>query len=158
MCAGCLGEWDNVSCWQRAAVGEVMTLPCPSPILRLFGKNGESSSWRLSVSAFKIMNKCVYIYIYMITCDFLSQVTWVGTARRPAGPPSTPPWTRPAGPPTRTSPTRWVLWGGGGGGPVPLWSLRGKLKDTREKVTGSCLRCTQSPSWGHQITRWGHVD
>ncbi|XP_056290282.1 vasoactive intestinal polypeptide receptor 2-like [Pseudoliparis swirei] len=40
---GCLGEWDNVSCWQRAAVGEVMTLPCPSPILRLFGKNGNLS-------------------------------------------------------------------------------------------------------------------
>ncbi|XP_034562873.1 gamma-aminobutyric acid receptor subunit rho-3 [Notolabrus celidotus] len=37
---GCHGEWDNVSCWQSAAVGEVMTLPCPSPIVRLFGKNG----------------------------------------------------------------------------------------------------------------------
>ncbi|XP_034416136.1 vasoactive intestinal polypeptide receptor 2-like isoform X2 [Cyclopterus lumpus] len=40
---GCRGEWDNVSCWQRAAVGQVMTLPCPSPILRLFGKNGNLS-------------------------------------------------------------------------------------------------------------------
>uniref|UniRef100_A0A3Q3WJ89 Uncharacterized protein n=1 Tax=Mola mola TaxID=94237 RepID=A0A3Q3WJ89_MOLML len=38
---GCRGEWDNVSCWQSAAVGEVMTLPCPSPLLHLFGKNGE---------------------------------------------------------------------------------------------------------------------
>ncbi|XP_065805048.1 vasoactive intestinal polypeptide receptor 2-like isoform X1 [Labrus bergylta] len=37
---GCHGEWDNVSCWQGADVGEVMTLPCPSPILRLFGKKG----------------------------------------------------------------------------------------------------------------------
>ncbi|XP_074549650.1 vasoactive intestinal polypeptide receptor 2-like [Halichoeres trimaculatus] len=37
---GCHGEWDNVSCWQSTAVGKVMTLPCPSPILRLFGKNG----------------------------------------------------------------------------------------------------------------------
>uniref|UniRef100_UPI0037E715E5 vasoactive intestinal polypeptide receptor 2-like n=1 Tax=Semicossyphus pulcher TaxID=241346 RepID=UPI0037E715E5 len=37
---GCHGEWDNVSCWQRAAVGEVMTLPCPSPIVLLFGKKG----------------------------------------------------------------------------------------------------------------------
>uniref|UniRef100_A0A8C3B4P9 Vasoactive intestinal peptide receptor 2 n=1 Tax=Cyclopterus lumpus TaxID=8103 RepID=A0A8C3B4P9_CYCLU len=43
MCPGCRGEWDNVSCWQRAAVGQVMTLPCPSPILRLFGKNGNLS-------------------------------------------------------------------------------------------------------------------
>lgn len=40
---GCHGEWNNVSCWQSAAVGEVMTLPCPSPILRLFGKNGNIS-------------------------------------------------------------------------------------------------------------------
>uniref|UniRef100_A0A3Q3WR52 Uncharacterized protein n=1 Tax=Mola mola TaxID=94237 RepID=A0A3Q3WR52_MOLML len=41
VCSGCRGEWDNVSCWQSAAVGEVMTLPCPSPLLHLFGKNGE---------------------------------------------------------------------------------------------------------------------
>lgn len=39
--SGCRGEWDNVSCWQSAAVGEVTTLPCPSPLLHLFGKNGE---------------------------------------------------------------------------------------------------------------------
>uniref|UniRef100_A0A8C4DHJ2 Vasoactive intestinal peptide receptor 2 n=1 Tax=Dicentrarchus labrax TaxID=13489 RepID=A0A8C4DHJ2_DICLA len=36
-------KWDNVSCWQSAAVGEVMTLPCPSPLLHLFGKNGNLS-------------------------------------------------------------------------------------------------------------------
>ncbi|XP_041817304.1 vasoactive intestinal polypeptide receptor 2-like [Chelmon rostratus] len=40
---GCRGEWDNVSCWQSAAVGEVMTLPCPSPFLHLFGKHGKLS-------------------------------------------------------------------------------------------------------------------
>ncbi|XP_068160340.1 vasoactive intestinal polypeptide receptor 2-like isoform X2 [Antennarius striatus] len=40
---GCRGEWDNVSCWQSAAVGEVMTLPCPSAIVHLFGKNGNLS-------------------------------------------------------------------------------------------------------------------
>ncbi|XP_035511040.1 vasoactive intestinal polypeptide receptor 2-like [Morone saxatilis] len=40
---GCRGEWDNVSCWQSAAVGEVMTLPCPSPLLHLFGKKGNLS-------------------------------------------------------------------------------------------------------------------
>ncbi|XP_035980908.1 vasoactive intestinal polypeptide receptor 2 isoform X2 [Fundulus heteroclitus] len=38
--AGCEGEWNNVSCWRSAAVGEVLTLPCPSPFLLLFGKNG----------------------------------------------------------------------------------------------------------------------
>ncbi|XP_078136847.1 vasoactive intestinal polypeptide receptor 2-like isoform X2 [Sander vitreus] len=40
---GCHGEWDNFSCWQSAAVGNVLTLPCPSPILHLFGKNGNLS-------------------------------------------------------------------------------------------------------------------
>ncbi|XP_076617617.1 vasoactive intestinal polypeptide receptor 2-like [Chaetodon auriga] len=40
---GCHGEWDNVSCWQSAAVGEVVTLPCPSPLLHLFGKHGNLS-------------------------------------------------------------------------------------------------------------------
>ncbi|XP_028288283.1 vasoactive intestinal polypeptide receptor 2-like [Parambassis ranga] len=40
---GCHGEWDNVSCWRSAAVGEVLTLPCPSPFLLLFGKNGNLS-------------------------------------------------------------------------------------------------------------------
>ncbi|KAM4718047.1 vasoactive intestinal polypeptide receptor 2-like [Anableps anableps] len=41
--AGCEGEWNNVSCWPSAAVGEVLTLPCPSPFLLLFGKNGNLS-------------------------------------------------------------------------------------------------------------------
>ncbi|XP_037550316.1 vasoactive intestinal polypeptide receptor 2-like [Nematolebias whitei] len=40
---GCEGEWNNVSCWLNVAVGEVMTLPCPSPFLLLFGKNGNLS-------------------------------------------------------------------------------------------------------------------
>lgn len=39
--SGCHGEWDSASCWQNAVVGEVMTLPCPSPLQHLFGKNGE---------------------------------------------------------------------------------------------------------------------
>uniref|UniRef100_A0A673CWL1 Vasoactive intestinal peptide receptor 2 n=1 Tax=Sphaeramia orbicularis TaxID=375764 RepID=A0A673CWL1_9TELE len=41
VCPGCHGEWDNFLCWQSATVGEVITLSCPSPLLRLFGKNGE---------------------------------------------------------------------------------------------------------------------
>ncbi|XP_018534751.1 vasoactive intestinal polypeptide receptor 2 isoform X1 [Lates calcarifer] len=40
---GCHGEWDSASCWQNAVVGEVMTLPCPSPLQHLFGKNGNLS-------------------------------------------------------------------------------------------------------------------
>ncbi|KAK2859843.1 hypothetical protein Q5P01_004463 [Channa striata] len=38
--AGCRGEWNTALCWPSAAVGEVKTLPCPSPLLRLFGENG----------------------------------------------------------------------------------------------------------------------
>ncbi|XP_040921666.1 vasoactive intestinal polypeptide receptor 2-like [Toxotes jaculatrix] len=40
---GCRGEWGYLSCWQNVPVGEVMTLPCPSPLLHLFGKNGNLS-------------------------------------------------------------------------------------------------------------------
>ncbi|KAI3355479.1 hypothetical protein L3Q82_018315 [Scortum barcoo] len=40
---GCHGEWESLSCWQSTTFGEVMTLPCPSPLLRLFGKNGNLS-------------------------------------------------------------------------------------------------------------------
>uniref|UniRef100_A0A8D3AK22 Vasoactive intestinal peptide receptor 2 n=1 Tax=Scophthalmus maximus TaxID=52904 RepID=A0A8D3AK22_SCOMX len=43
VCSGCSGEWNNVACWQSTAVGEVMTLPCPSPLIHLFGKNGNLS-------------------------------------------------------------------------------------------------------------------
>ncbi|XP_071392091.1 vasoactive intestinal polypeptide receptor 2 [Centroberyx affinis] len=41
--AGCRGEWDKISCWQDAAVGEVVTLSCPLALLLLFGKNGNIS-------------------------------------------------------------------------------------------------------------------
>ncbi|XP_053198250.1 vasoactive intestinal polypeptide receptor 2 [Scomber japonicus] len=37
---GCHGEWDKFLCWKSATVGEVMTLSCPSPVQRLFGKKG----------------------------------------------------------------------------------------------------------------------
>uniref|UniRef100_A0A3Q2VVV1 Vasoactive intestinal peptide receptor 2 n=1 Tax=Haplochromis burtoni TaxID=8153 RepID=A0A3Q2VVV1_HAPBU len=40
---GCHGEWDNVSCWPSAAVGDVLTLHCPTPFLLLFHKNGNLS-------------------------------------------------------------------------------------------------------------------
>ncbi|XP_051910584.1 vasoactive intestinal polypeptide receptor 2-like [Hippocampus zosterae] len=41
--AGCVGEWDNASCWRSAAVGEVVTQPCPVPLQHLFGKKGNLS-------------------------------------------------------------------------------------------------------------------
>ncbi|XP_068604383.1 vasoactive intestinal polypeptide receptor 2-like [Brachionichthys hirsutus] len=40
---GCPGEWDNVSCWQSAAAGEVRTLPCPAALVHLSGKKGNLS-------------------------------------------------------------------------------------------------------------------
>ncbi|KAM3860407.1 vasoactive intestinal polypeptide receptor 2-like [Diretmus argenteus] len=40
---GCPAIWDNISCWQTAAVGEVLTLSCPTALLHLFGKNGNIS-------------------------------------------------------------------------------------------------------------------
>ncbi|XP_061522863.1 vasoactive intestinal polypeptide receptor 2-like [Phycodurus eques] len=40
---GCVGEWDNASCWRSAVVGEVVTQPCPVPLLHLFGKKGNLS-------------------------------------------------------------------------------------------------------------------
>uniref|UniRef100_A0A3Q0S335 Vasoactive intestinal peptide receptor 2 n=1 Tax=Amphilophus citrinellus TaxID=61819 RepID=A0A3Q0S335_AMPCI len=39
----CRGEWDNVSCWRSANIGDVLTSPCPKPFLLLFGKNGNLS-------------------------------------------------------------------------------------------------------------------
>uniref|UniRef100_A0A3Q3K987 Vasoactive intestinal peptide receptor 2 n=1 Tax=Monopterus albus TaxID=43700 RepID=A0A3Q3K987_MONAL len=50
VCPGCHGEWDNVSCWRNTGVGEVLTLPCPSPLLRLFGKNGTARSPIITVA------------------------------------------------------------------------------------------------------------
>ncbi|KAM9333797.1 vasoactive intestinal polypeptide receptor 2-like isoform 2-T2 [Pholidichthys leucotaenia] len=38
--AGCVGEWDKILCWRSAALGEMVTQPCPAPFLLLFGKNG----------------------------------------------------------------------------------------------------------------------
>nr|XP_019964839.1 PREDICTED: vasoactive intestinal polypeptide receptor 2-like [Paralichthys olivaceus] len=40
---GCHGQWYKVTCWQSAAFGEVMTLPCPSALIHVFGKNGNLS-------------------------------------------------------------------------------------------------------------------
>ncbi|KAG7268227.1 hypothetical protein CRUP_010690 [Coryphaenoides rupestris] len=37
---GCTNEWDNISCWQHADVGDVLNQTCPSALFMLFGKNG----------------------------------------------------------------------------------------------------------------------
>ncbi|XP_055006996.1 vasoactive intestinal polypeptide receptor 2-like [Boleophthalmus pectinirostris] len=36
---GCHGEWKDLLCWRNASVGQVVSLPCPTPLQRLFGKN-----------------------------------------------------------------------------------------------------------------------
>lgn len=74
--SGCRGEWDNVSCWQSAAVGEVMTLPCPSPFLHLFGKHGESSSPPSSIPV--ISDATVHIWTPLDTTGH--QWTFVDTS------------------------------------------------------------------------------
>ncbi|KAJ3611601.1 hypothetical protein NHX12_021616 [Muraenolepis orangiensis] len=35
--------WDNISCWQHAAVGDIQNQTCPPALLMLFGKNGTIS-------------------------------------------------------------------------------------------------------------------
>uniref|UniRef100_A0A3B4BBS6 Uncharacterized protein n=1 Tax=Periophthalmus magnuspinnatus TaxID=409849 RepID=A0A3B4BBS6_9GOBI len=44
---GCHGEWEDFLCWRSASVGQVVSLPCPSALQRLFGKNGQMSSYPL---------------------------------------------------------------------------------------------------------------
>lgn len=38
--SGCKGEWDNITCWERADVGDVVTIQCPKVLRTLFGSNG----------------------------------------------------------------------------------------------------------------------
>ncbi|XP_056149904.1 vasoactive intestinal polypeptide receptor 2 [Lampris incognitus] len=40
---GCKGSWDNIACWERADVGETVTIPCPRVLRTLFGRNGNIS-------------------------------------------------------------------------------------------------------------------
>ncbi|XP_031439677.1 vasoactive intestinal polypeptide receptor 2 [Clupea harengus] len=40
---GCRGEWDNISCWHHAEVGEVVTISCPEVLRNLFGTDGDIS-------------------------------------------------------------------------------------------------------------------
>uniref|UniRef100_A0A3Q1IJ27 Vasoactive intestinal peptide receptor 2 n=1 Tax=Anabas testudineus TaxID=64144 RepID=A0A3Q1IJ27_ANATE len=37
---GCKGSWDNIACWDRAEVGDTVTIPCPQALKTLFGRNG----------------------------------------------------------------------------------------------------------------------
>uniref|UniRef100_A0A8D3C2L8 Vasoactive intestinal peptide receptor 2 n=1 Tax=Scophthalmus maximus TaxID=52904 RepID=A0A8D3C2L8_SCOMX len=40
---GCKGTWDNIACWDRAEIGETVTIPCPRVLKTLFGRNGNIS-------------------------------------------------------------------------------------------------------------------
>ncbi|XP_064188744.1 vasoactive intestinal polypeptide receptor 2-like [Anguilla rostrata] len=37
---GCRGTWDNISCWDHAEVGEMVSNSCPAVLRNLFGRNG----------------------------------------------------------------------------------------------------------------------
>ncbi|XP_053122078.1 vasoactive intestinal polypeptide receptor 2 [Hemicordylus capensis] len=40
---GCLGAWDNVTCWRPAEIGETVTVPCPKAFSHFFSKLGNIS-------------------------------------------------------------------------------------------------------------------
>uniref|UniRef100_H2SPB9 Vasoactive intestinal peptide receptor 2 n=1 Tax=Takifugu rubripes TaxID=31033 RepID=H2SPB9_TAKRU len=37
------GVWDSIACWERAEVGEIVTIPCPRVLKTVFGRNGNIS-------------------------------------------------------------------------------------------------------------------
>uniref|UniRef100_A0A3Q3WJD5 Uncharacterized protein n=1 Tax=Mola mola TaxID=94237 RepID=A0A3Q3WJD5_MOLML len=41
--SGCKGLWDSIACWERAEIGEVVTIPCPRVLKTVFGRNGNIS-------------------------------------------------------------------------------------------------------------------
>ncbi|TWW73057.1 vasoactive intestinal polypeptide receptor 2-like isoform X1 [Takifugu flavidus] len=41
--SGCRGVWDSIACWERAEVGEIVTIPCPRVLKTVFGRNGNIS-------------------------------------------------------------------------------------------------------------------
>ncbi|XP_075900593.1 vasoactive intestinal polypeptide receptor 2 [Nelusetta ayraudi] len=40
---GCKGVWDSIACWERADVGDVVTIQCPRVLRTVFGRNGNIS-------------------------------------------------------------------------------------------------------------------
>uniref|UniRef100_A0A665XG70 Vasoactive intestinal peptide receptor 2 n=1 Tax=Echeneis naucrates TaxID=173247 RepID=A0A665XG70_ECHNA len=45
---GCRGRWDNIACWERAEVGDTVTIPCPRVLKTLFGnisRNCTAAGW-----------------------------------------------------------------------------------------------------------------
>ncbi|KAG7523961.1 vasoactive intestinal polypeptide receptor 2 [Solea senegalensis] len=40
---GCRGLWDSIACWNRADVGDTVTIACPRVLKTLFGRNGNIS-------------------------------------------------------------------------------------------------------------------
>ncbi|XP_077955802.1 vasoactive intestinal polypeptide receptor 2 [Gasterosteus aculeatus] len=39
----CRGTWDSIACWERTAVGQTVTIPCPRVLTTVFGRNGNIS-------------------------------------------------------------------------------------------------------------------
>ncbi|XP_015274314.1 PREDICTED: vasoactive intestinal polypeptide receptor 2 [Gekko japonicus] len=40
---GCVGSWDNLTCWHSAEFGEIVTVPCPKLFSHFFSKPGNIS-------------------------------------------------------------------------------------------------------------------
>ncbi|XP_041659574.1 vasoactive intestinal polypeptide receptor 2-like [Cheilinus undulatus] len=41
--SGCKGIWDNITCWERAEIGETISIPCPRVLRMVFGRKGNIS-------------------------------------------------------------------------------------------------------------------
>lgn len=43
--SGCAGNWDNITCWRSAEIGETVTVPCPKIFSKFFSKQGIKMSF-----------------------------------------------------------------------------------------------------------------
>uniref|UniRef100_H3CRC2 Vasoactive intestinal peptide receptor 2 n=1 Tax=Tetraodon nigroviridis TaxID=99883 RepID=H3CRC2_TETNG len=41
--SGCRGVWDSIACWERAEVGQTVTIACPRVLKTVFGRSGNIS-------------------------------------------------------------------------------------------------------------------
>ncbi|KAM9789776.1 vasoactive intestinal polypeptide receptor-like [Neosynchiropus ocellatus] len=65
--SGCSGTWDKIACWPSAAVGEVVTIPCPK---YLFYFSGDVSTRNLSKTCTEGGWTPISIDSYIIDCGY----------------------------------------------------------------------------------------
>eukprot|EP00066_Takifugu_rubripes_P026226 XP_011615492.1 PREDICTED: vasoactive intestinal polypeptide receptor 2-like [Takifugu rubripes] len=67
--SGCRGVWDSIACWERAEVGEIVTIPCPRVLKTVFGRNDRRRK-----------DKKLIVQVRLNGCD-LGQCEWDSTER-----------------------------------------------------------------------------